>query len=148
MKSIGLIMKKSYKTLFVVCFCFLMTTSLFILIGQENKIDKIAIASGGKTTDSQVEFQGGRAQWLIFFNDKGEFIETLENPFYQDRSQAGVKCAELLADKKITIFIAGNIGNKMVEALEDFEITFISFSGTVEDAIAHVLKKLDHFTPN
>jgi predicted Fe-Mo cluster-binding NifX family protein len=137
----GSIMKKSYKILFVVCFCFLLTTSLFILNGQENKTDKIAIASGGETTDSQVEFQGGRAHWLIFFNDNGEIIETLENPFYQDRSQAGVKCAELLADKKISIFVAGNIGNKMADALEDFEITFISFTGTVEEAIAHILEK-------
>ena len=132
-------MKKINIKILIVCLC--SSVSLFIINGEENKTDKIAIASGGKTTDSQVEFQGGRAQWLIFFNDKGELIETLENPFYQDRSQAGVKCAELLADKKITIFVAGNIGNKMVEALEDFEIVFVSFTGTVKEAIAHVLEK-------
>ncbi len=125
----------------ILIFSLLLAAGFFILNGHENKPNKIAIAAKGETIDSQVESQGGRAQWLILFDDKGELIEALENPFYQERSQAGAKSAEFLAEKKITIFVAGNIGNNMARALEDFEIAFVSFTGTVEEAIAHVLEK-------
>ena len=132
-------MKKINTKILIVCLCF--TASLFILYGQENKSEKIAIAADGKKMESKVELQGGRAQWLMFFDEKGKLIESLENPFYQAQSQAGVQCAGFLAEKNITIFVAGNMGNKMAEALEDYEIAFISFTGTVEEAIAHVLEK-------
>lgn len=132
-------MKKINTKILIVCLC--LAASLFILNGQENKSEKIAIAADGKKMDSKVEFQGGRAQWLIFFDEKGEILESLENPFYQDRSQAGVKCAEFLEEKNITIFAAGNIGNKMAEVLKDFDITFVSFTGTVKEAIDYIFDK-------
>lgn len=125
----------------ILIFCLLLTAAFFITNGQENKPQKIAIAADGEKMDSKVEFQGGRPQWLMFFDDNGEFIEALENPFYQEQSQAGVKCAELLEEKNITIYVAGNIGNKMAAVLEDFDITFVTFTGTVEEAITHVLEK-------
>ncbi|MGM0465926.1 MAG: NifB/NifX family molybdenum-iron cluster-binding protein [Acidobacteriota bacterium] len=40
----------------------------------------------------------------------------------------------------VTIFVAGRIGGKMSEALESKGIDFISFSGTVEDAVTQALK--------
>lgn len=132
-------MKKINTKILIVCLC--ISSSLFIIDGQENKMEKIGIAADGKKMESKVEFQGGRAQWLIFFNEKGELIEALENPFYQERNQAGVQCAGLLAEKNVTIFVAGNIGNKMADALEDFDIAFVSFTGTVEEAIAYALEK-------
>jgi len=132
-------MKKINTKILIVCL--FLATSLFFLMGQENKIEKIAIAADGNTMDSQVGDQGARSPWLLLFNERGEHKEILENPFYQERGGAGVKCAELLADKNITIFVAGNIGNKMADALEDFDIAFVSFTGTVEEAIAHVLEK-------
>jgi len=123
----------------IICLC--LAASLFIINGQENKTEKIAIAADGEKMDSRVESQGGRAQCFILLNEKGEIIEALENPFYQERNQAGVQCAGLLAEKNVTIFVAGNIGNKMADALEDFDIAFVSFTGTVEEAIAYALEK-------
>ena len=131
---------KKINTKFLIVYLSISAT-LFILNDQITKIEKIAIAADGEKTESRVEFQGGRAQWLILFDEKGGFLESLENPFYQERSQAGVKCAEFLEEKNITIFVAGNIGNKMAAVLEDFEIVFVSFTGTVDEAITHVLEK-------
>ncbi|MBN2246185.1 MAG: hypothetical protein JW755_10105 [Candidatus Aminicenantes bacterium] len=129
----------------ILIFSFLLAACFFILSGYENTPQKIAIAAKGETTDSQVESQGGRAQWLILFDDNGELIEALENPFYQEQSQAGAKSAEFLEKKNVTIFVAGNIGNNMARALDDFDITFISFTGTVEEAIAHVINTISNF---
>jgi predicted Fe-Mo cluster-binding NifX family protein len=110
--------------------------------GQDERPTKIAIASEGETLDSQVGSQGARCPWLLFFNGKGELTETLENPHKEKRGGAGTSCAKLLADNDVTIFVAGFVGEKMAGALEQHSITFISFSGTVKEAIAHVLKEL------
>ena len=113
------------------------------IIGEKgDQPEKIAIASDGETMDSQVGKQGARCQWLLFFNEDGELTETLENPYWQQRGSAGISCAELLAEKKVTVFVAGNIGNKMAAVLDEKDIKFISHSGTVEDAIAHILENM------
>jgi predicted Fe-Mo cluster-binding NifX family protein len=110
------------------------------LSGQDERPTKIAIASEGETMESQVGSQAARCPWFLFFDEKGELTETIENPHREEKGGAGIKCAKLLADNDITIFVAGFVGDKMADALEQHNITFISFSGTVEEAIAHVLK--------
>jgi predicted Fe-Mo cluster-binding NifX family protein len=112
------------------------------LNGQDERPAKIAIASEGETLKSQVGSQGARCPWLLFFDEKGELTETLENPHREERGGAGIGCAKLLADNDVTIFVAGFVGNKMAGALEQHNITFISFSGSVKEAIAHVLKNM------
>jgi predicted Fe-Mo cluster-binding NifX family protein len=116
---------------------------LSILISQEEQPQKIAIASQGETIDSQVGSQAARSPWFLFFDKKGQLAEAIENPYQQRRGDAGLKCAELLAEKGVTVFVAGNIGDKMAEALESEGIVFITFSGTVKEAIAHVLNQQD-----
>jgi predicted Fe-Mo cluster-binding NifX family protein len=111
------------------------------LIGRADQPKKIAIASDGETMDSQVGKQGARCRWLLFFDEDGELTETLENPYWQQRGSAGINCAELLADKKVTVFIATNIGNKMAAVLDEKDITFISHSGTIEEALKEVLEE-------
>ena len=114
--------------------------ALPILGEKGDRPKKIAIASDGETMDSQVGRQGARCQWLLFFDEDGELTETLENPYWQQRGSAGINCAELLADKKVTVFVARNIGNKMAAVLDESDITFISHSGTVEEALKDVLE--------
>lgn len=112
------------------------------IIGEKGgQPKKIAIASDGETMDSQVGRQGARCRWLLFFDEDGELIEALENPYWQIRGGAGVNCAELLVDKKVTVFVASNVGNKMAAVLDENDITFISHSGTVEEALKDVLEK-------
>jgi predicted Fe-Mo cluster-binding NifX family protein len=132
-------MKKT-GTVFIFIMVFILVT-IPILGEKADQLKKIAIASDGETMDSQVGRQGARSRWLLFFDEKGELTEAIENPYWQVRGSAGIDCAEWLVDKKVTIFVAGNVGNKMAEVLEDNNITFISHSGTVEEALKEVLKK-------
>lgn len=117
---------------------------LLSLRGQEEQPKKIAIASDGETVDSQVVNQGARCHWILFFDEKGQLTEALENPYQQANREAGIKCAALLKDNNVTVFVAGNIGDKMAAALERSNIAFIAFTGTVEDAIKHVLENHAH----
>jgi predicted Fe-Mo cluster-binding NifX family protein len=137
-KNRGFLMIKT-GVIFNFCIIFIFG-GLLTLKGQEEKPTKIAIASEGESLDSQVGSQGARCPWLLFFDEKGELTESLGNPYRDERGGAGIRCAKLLADNDVTIFVAGFVGNKMAGALEQHNITFISFSGTVEEAIAHVLK--------
>jgi predicted Fe-Mo cluster-binding NifX family protein len=108
--------------------------------GQDERPLKIAVAADGKTIDAQVEYQGGRCPWLLFFDGDGELTEVLENPYQQKMGQSGVNCAAFLAEKQVILFVAGNVGGRMAEALEQRDIQFMAFSGTVKDAVAHALK--------
>lgn len=128
-------------------FFILVLGGFFILRGQEDRPKKIAIASDGDTIDSNVANQGARCQWLLFFDDKGQLTETRENPYQEANREAGIKCAALLKENEVTVFVAGSIGNKMAEALEKNDIAFLAFSGSVEDAIKHVLEKQSPMRP-
>jgi predicted Fe-Mo cluster-binding NifX family protein len=126
----------------------LILISLFILgglcsvEGQDAQKKKIAVASEGETADSRVSSQGARCPWLLFFDEDGKLAEALENPYRETRGGAGTECAGLLAEHSATHFIAVHIGDKMAAALEDRNIAFVSFSGTVKDAVAHILEKI------
>ncbi|MFO7867506.1 MAG: NifB/NifX family molybdenum-iron cluster-binding protein [Candidatus Aminicenantes bacterium] len=115
--------------------------TLMPFTGQGENPEKIAIASEGETIHSQVADQGPRGAWLLFFNQEGDLVEAVENPFQHERSQAGVRCAEFLAEKEVTVFVAGQAGPKMKQVLDSRNIDFMAFSGTVDDALAQALKK-------
>lgn len=125
----------------LIFFGLFMISVLFILNGQEEKPLRIAVASDGETADSRVGSQGARSAWLLLFDEKGEMTEALKNPFCQGRGGIGIKLTRILADKKVTVFVAGNLGRNMEAALDEHEITFMPFSGTVKDAIVHILQK-------
>ena len=109
------------------------------LPGQEDMPLQIAVASAGKTSDAQVSEQAARCPWLLFFDNHGQLREVLENPYQQAGGGAGLKCIELLTERKVSVFAAGRVGNKMAAALEQTGITFVPFKGTVGDAIRHIL---------
>jgi predicted Fe-Mo cluster-binding NifX family protein len=129
------------KVAFVVLSVFILG-GLLIVGAQGKEPIKIAIASDGETIDSQVGEKAARCPWFLFFNEEGTLTETLENPFREDIGGAGINCAKLLAEKEVTVFVAGYVGGKMADALEDGQIKFIAFTGSVKDAIAHVLEDM------
>ena len=112
------------------------------LNGQEQQPVKIAVASEGEAVDSQVTNQGPRCSWFLLFDENGELKEALENPYREQKGGAGVASADFLADKGVTVFVAGQVGSKMAAALENYGIVFVAFSGSVKNAVVHVLEKI------
>ena len=84
---------------------------------------KIAIASEGKTQDSQISEKGGRAPYYLIF-EENELLEVVKNPFAMGSGGAGFSVAYMLADKGVNQFIAGNVGSNMISALEEKGIQF------------------------
>ncbi len=84
---------------------------------------KTAIASEGKSEESEISKMGGRAPYYLIFEDK-ELIETIKNPFATGSGGAGFSVAHMLADKKVNLVIAGKLGENMVSALKDKGIDY------------------------
>lgn len=99
-----------------------------------------AIASIDKNEDSEISSRGGRAPYFLLFDDKGTFLESLPNPFAVGGGGAGPASAKMLADKHVTTVVAGKIGEKMQEALEDRGLTYYEKEGDIKDALDHLLK--------
>ena len=98
---------------------------------------RIAISSKGKTLESPVDQQFGRAQFFIIFEtDDGRF-EVIDNVQNINAAQgAGVQAAEMVAKKKPDIVIAGNFGPKAFRGLSAAGIkTALWADGTVSEAI-------------
>ncbi len=95
---------------------------------------KTAIASEGKDIESNVSERGGRAPYYLIFENK-KLVEVIKNPFATGGGGAGFSVAYMLADKKISLVIAGKIGGNMESALKEKEIDFKEKTGKVNEVI-------------
>ncbi len=109
--------------------------------GEEEVI--IAVASDGKTLKDSVSQLAARCPYFLFIDGTGKLLEAVDNPYEDTIGGAGVSAANFLAERNVTIVIAGMFGNKMKNVLETKEIAYFEFQGTVEEAIRKVLEKKD-----
>jgi predicted Fe-Mo cluster-binding NifX family protein len=109
--------------------------------GQEGQTNKIAIASRGKTMDALVSNRAGRCKCFLLFDKKGQLMEVLANPHRDTIFDAGQESVELLAGKGVTLVVAGQMGARMIEALQEKKIARLKFTGTVEDALERALEE-------
>jgi len=125
------------KIILVIVICLLVC--LPHLIGEEKVI--IAVASDGETLNSSVSHVAARSPYFLIFDSKGKPLEAVENPYKNTRGGAGVLTVKFLAERNVTIVVAGNFGDKMKEALEANEIAYLEFEGIVENAIQKILEE-------
>ncbi len=109
--------------------------------GEEDVI--IAVASDGKTLKDSVSQLAARCPYFLFIDGTGKLLEAVDNPYADTRGGAGVSAADFLAERNVTIVIAGRFGDKMKNVLETKEIAYFESQGTVEEAIRKVLEKKD-----
>jgi predicted Fe-Mo cluster-binding NifX family protein len=97
----------------------------------------IAIASEGKSIDSEISQKGGRATYYLIFESK-KLIETIKNPFTKGSGGAGFSVAYMLAEKKVNLVIAGKVGGNMVTALKERGIEFKEEIGKINKVIGRL----------
>jgi len=110
-------------------------------VGKEDVI--IAVASDGKTLKDSVSQLAARCPYFLFIDNTGKLLEAVDNPYAETRGGAGISAAYFLAERNVTIVIAGRFGDKMKNVLETKEIAYFEFQGIVEEAIKKVLEKKD-----
>ncbi len=96
---------------------------------------KIAVASTGKSLDSEVSPISGRAEYYLIFENK-KLVETIKNPFQFGGGGAGIGVAQMLANKGVKLIISGKMGPKMKDFIKDKKVKHKSVSGkTVKEVI-------------
>ena len=127
---------RSAQTL-MICFAF---SLLFVLTTKTSAgTIKIAVASSGQAKDAAISRQAGRAPFFLFFDDRGNFLESMENPARGKSRRAGPGAALFLADQGVTLVIAGEFGNKMKKALEEHHIGYIEKKGVADHAVQTII---------
>jgi predicted Fe-Mo cluster-binding NifX family protein len=101
---------------------------------------KIAVAASSKTAKASVSNMAAKCPYYLIFNNKGELIEVIDNPYSDASGGAGPSAANFLAQRGVTIVIAGNFGSKMINTLKNKGITHFEFKGRVDDAVKRVLQ--------
>ena len=119
-------------SLFVLLFSFAVNASGYAM--------KIAVASTGPAKDSAISQQAGRALFFLLFDDKGNLFETVENPAKDKSRNAGPSAASFLADKGVTLVIAGDFGTKMKQVLEEHHIKYIEKIGVADNVVQTIIE--------
>ena len=111
------------------------------LMGEEEVV--IAVASDGKNVEDSVSQVAARCPYFLIFDSTGILLEAVENPYKDTRGGAGASAANFLAERNVTIVIAGNFGSKMKNVLEVLEIAHFEFEGIIEEAVRKILENKD-----
>ena len=101
---------------------------------------KIAIATIDKNADSEISNRGGRAPYYLIFDEKGELIETMSNPFTAGGGGAGFGVAKMLADAGVDIFVAGAIGDNATITFKERGVRCCGKTGSVRQAIKEIIE--------
>ena len=101
---------------------------------------KIAVAANSKTAEASVSNMAAKCPYYHIFNNKGELIEVIDNPYRDISRNAGPLAANFLVQRDIDIIVAESFGSKMIDALRNSGKTHFEFKGRVDDAIKKVLK--------
>ena len=112
----------------------------FMINAAELESMKIAVAAGSKSTKASVSNMAAKCPYYLIFNNKGELIEVIDNPYKDAGRNAGPTAANFLAQRGIDIIVAESFGSKMINTLENKGVTHFEFTGSVDDAVKRVLK--------
>lgn len=95
---------------------------------------KIAIASEGKTQESEISEIAGRAPYYLIFEEK-ELIKVIKNPFLKGQGGVGRAVAQMLENERVDLVISGQFGTKMIPVLDEKKIDYKEMTGKVNEAI-------------
>jgi len=102
--------------------------------GQE----KIAVAATGAAPGSPVSTHLGASPYFLIFDQKGNLLEALENP-YKTVESPGPDVVNYLSGKGATVVVSGDFGPKIVDVMKMKKIWPVRFNGKAQDSLAKVL---------
>ncbi|MFH1490354.1 MAG: NifB/NifX family molybdenum-iron cluster-binding protein [Pseudomonadota bacterium] len=101
---------------------------------------KVAVAAKGKTATAEVSGVAARSPYFLIFDGDGRLLEAVENPYKAAKGDAGTSVVPFLAQKGVTLVVAGEFGEKMIQAMKAQGIEYLEFHGSAEGALKKVLE--------
>ena len=92
---------------------------------------KIAIAAPTTNAQDAISRRGARAECYLVFDESGGQLEAIQNPFKDYDRAVGVRVADYLAERGISVVAAAHLGNGFTTALEAKGILDSECEGTV-----------------
>lgn len=102
---------------------------------------KIAIASVGRDEKDEISPRPGRARFYLVFDENGELLEVISNPFGRGGGGAGFGVAKMLADKGVDIVVGGQFGENMEGALRDRGLRYHKMVGSVREGLGRIIEQ-------
>ena len=126
-------MKKGISVMVV----FTMLVAVWAFAGGKGKI---AVAANDKIPGASVSDRAGLSPFFLIFDEKGELMEVIDNPFKEEKGRAGHLMADFLAGKGVTVVIGEDFCGEIVQVIKNKGITPVNFKGSAEEAAQMVLK--------
>lgn len=101
---------------------------------------KIAIATESDDPSVEISPRGARALFYLVFDADGHLSEVLENPYAGNATNVGPDVANMLIDIHVTKVIAGRIGPRFKQALDNNHVECIEQMGIAAQAAKELLK--------
>ena len=100
---------------------------------------KIAVATKKPDVNASITKRGARAPYYLLFNEQGEALEAVSNPYTEVDRGAAPLAAGLLADKGVTLLAAGDFGTRFISELEERGIDRVKRKGQVLDIVRQLI---------
>ena len=104
---------------------------------------KIAIASVSRDENAEISPRPGRARFYLLFDEKGDLLEVISNPFSRGGGGAGFGVAKMLADKGVDIVVGGKFGENMEGALGERGLRYQQMTGSVREGLVRVIEQVE-----
>lgn len=104
----------------------------------EDKV-KIAVAAEQRILPSDVSRMAARSPHFLVFDGNGKLLDAVDNPYKEAGRRTGSLVAEFLAREGVHLIVAGQFGEKMIQALEREGVRHLEFRGGVEEAVNNIV---------
>ena len=101
----------------------------------------VAVASNDVESTALVGDFAGRSEYYLLFSGLN-MVQVLRNPFLDKGTGAGPLVVDYLAEKGVTIIVAGRFGPPMIEAMNRKGMKYFLYSGVAQEAVERVMNYL------
>jgi len=101
---------------------------------------RIAVAAEGSTADAAVSTVAARAPHILIFDAQGKLLSAQSNPAARLSGGAGPALARWLAEQRVTLLLAGQVGGNMADEMTRLNIRAVSASGPADKAVKAAAK--------
>ena len=101
----------------------------------------IAVSATGTTLKDQIDQRFGRCKYFLIVDTNTMISEAIPNQGASASGGAGIKAAQILAEKEIKAVISGNIGPNAFSTLSAANIdVYVGNSGEISNAVQKFIR--------